>query len=379
MSYFSFIQQASIEKCHSAALAWIFSGSNTHFSDDTKTKILSSWSNTPVTGKLKKLIVEYKNIDILIEFEDVVIAIENKIKISEHDNQLAKYTETLAEDYPDHKVIKLFLSLAGEDPTEPDWIKLEYDSVLASLKSFPISSEIIQDYAENLECLVSAKNEFLNDHIKFPNVFTDGNKPKLQKLLEISTLPNLPATAKYISLNGLETILQKAFFQRLIATHDFKCKKIIISETRGNALIDFRGLEGIPPFILGSGNSIELGIQIQGKTVKAQFMDSLESSGNRSPRSPATKKKLDNSIPGIFEALQLSNDEWKINRPKKMESAYYSFSKKINFSDEKKEFYQCSTEECLKTIVDQFDKCARVLMQVNQQLTLSLDYHTSQN
>ena len=262
MSYFSFIQQASIEKCHSAALAWIFSGSNTHFSDDTKTKILSSWSNTPVTGKLKKLIVEYKNIDILLEFEDVVIAIENKIKISEHDNQLAKYTETLAGDYPDHKVIKLFLSLAGEDPTEPDWIKLEYDSVLASLKSFPVSSEIIQDYAENLECLVSAKNEFLNDHIKFPNVFTDGNKPKLQKLLEISNLPHLPATAKYISFNGLETILQKAFFHRLIAMHDFKCKKIVISETRGNGLIDFRGLEGIAPLGIEGGNFIEFGIQI---------------------------------------------------------------------------------------------------------------------
>ena len=373
MSYFSFIQQASIEKCHSAALAWIFSGSNTHFSDDTKTKILSSWSNTPVTGKLKKLIVEYKNIDILLEFEDVVIAIENKIKISEHDNQLAKYTETLAGDYPDHKVIKLFLSLAGEAPTEPDWIKLEYDSVLASLKSFPVSSEIIQDYAENLECLVSAKNEFLNDHTKFPNVFTDGNKPKPQKLLELSILPNLPATAKYISFNGLETILQKVFFRRLIAMREFNCKSIAINETRGNALIDFRGLDGIPAFSLGSGNSIELGIQVQGKTIKAQFMDSLESSDNRSPRSPATKKKLDNSIPAIFEVLQLSDKGWRMNRPKKADSAYYSFSKKINFPCPKTEFYECSTEECLKTIVDHFNECAEILMDVHEGLASCLE------
>ena len=373
MSYFSFIQQASIEKCHSAALAWIFSGSNTHFSDDTKTKILSSWSNTPVTGKLKKLIVEYKNIDILLEFEDVVIAIENKIKISEHDNQLAKYTETLAGDYPDHKVIKLFLSLAGEAPTEPDWIKLEYDSVLASLKSFPVSSEIIQDYAENLECLVSAKNEFLNDHIKFPNVFTDGNKPKPQKLLELSILPNLPATAKYISFNGLETILQKVFFRRLIAMREFNCKSIAINETRGNALIDFRGLDGIPAFSLGSGNSIELGIQVQGKTIKAQFMDSLESSDNRSPRSPATKKKLDNSIPAIFEVLQLRDKGWRMNRPKKADSAYYSFSKKINFPCPKAEFYECSTEECLKTIVDHFNECAEILMDVHEGLASCLE------
>ena len=373
MSYFSFIQQASIEKCHSAALAWIFSGSNTHFSDDTKTKILSSWSNTPVTGKLKKLIVEYKNIDILLEFEDVVIAIENKIKISEHDNQLAKYTETLAGDYPDHKVIKLFLSLAGEDPTEPDWIKLEYDSVLASLKSFPVSSEIIQDYAENLECLVSAKNEFLNDHIKFPNVFTDGNKPKLQKLLEISNLPNLPATAKYISFNGLETILQKAFFHRLIAMHDFKCKKIVISETRGNGLIDFRGLEGIAPLGIEGGNFIEFGIQIQGNTIKAQFMDSLESNENRRPKSPATKDILDNNIPNIYEGLQSSNKAWRMNRPKKSDSAYYSFSRRIDFSNGKSEFYECSAEECLKTFVKHFNDCAEILKHTHEALASKLE------
>jgi len=378
MSYFSFIQQASIEKCHSAALAWIFSSSNTHFSDETKTKTLSSWCNAPVTGKLTKLIVEYKNIDILLEFEDVVIAIENKIKISEHDNQLAKYTKTLAEDYPGHKGIKLFLSLAGEDPTEPGWQKLEYDSVLASLKSFPVSSEIIQDYTENLESLVSAKNEFLNDHTKFPNVFTDGNKPKLQKFLEISNTPYLPATANYISFNGLETIFQKAFFRRLIAKYDFKCKKIIISETRGNALIDFRGLVEIAPLAIEGGNSIELGIQIQGNTIKVQFMDSHESNENRSPESPAIKKILDNNIPNIFDAQELSDKGWRMNRPKKSDSAYYSFSRKIFSSNDKKEFYQFSAEECLKTIVDRFNECAHVLSQVNQELASRLDYHTSQ-
>ena len=381
MSYFSFIQQASIEKCHSAALAWIFSDSNTHFSDETKTKILSSWCNTPVTGKLTKLIVEYKNIDILLEFEDVVIAIENKIKISEHDNQLARYTETLAEDYPGHKRIKLFLSLAGEDPTEPGWQKLEYDSVLASLKSFPVSSEIIQDYAENLESLVSAKNEFLDDHTKFPNVFTDGNKPKLQKFLEIYNTPYLPATANYISFNGLETIFQKAFFRRLIARHDFKCKKIIISETRGNALIDFRGLVEIAPLAIEGGNSIELGIQIQGNTIKVQFMDSHESNENRSPVSHAIRNMLDNNIPKIFEAhaQELRTDKWRMNRPKKSDSAYYSFSRKIFSSNDRKEFYQCSAEECLKTIVDRFNECAHVLSQDNQGLASSPDCGTNQN
>jgi hypothetical protein len=340
---------------------------------------LSSWCNTPVTGKLTKLIVEYKNIDILLEFEDVVIAIENKIKISEHDNQLARYTETLAEDYPGHKGIKLFLSLVGEDATEPGWQKLEYDSVLASLKGFPVSSEIIQDYTENLESLVSAKNEFLNDHTKFPNVFTDGNKPKLQKLLEISNMPYLPVATKYISFNGLETIFQKAFFRRLIAMHDFKCKKIIISETRGNALIDFRGLVEIAPLAIEGGNSIELGIQIQGNTIKVQFMDSHESNENRSPESPAIKDILAKNIPIIFDTQELSDKGWRMNRPKKSDSAYYSFSRKIFSSNDRKEFYQCSAEECLKTIVDRFNECAHVLSQVNQGLASSPDCGTNQN
>lgn len=75
-SFFSFIQQASIEKCHSAALAWLFSDSNSHFSEDVKRGILSEWCQAKVGGKPEKAtkaINEYKNIDILIKCDDAVV------------------------------------------------------------------------------------------------------------------------------------------------------------------------------------------------------------------------------------------------------------------------------------------------------------------
>jgi hypothetical protein len=59
---------------------------------------------------------------------------------------------------------------------------LEYDSVLSSLKRVPTKNEIILDYIENLDKLVTIKNEFLSDHSKFANVFSDGSSSKMAKL-----------------------------------------------------------------------------------------------------------------------------------------------------------------------------------------------------
>ena len=102
-------------------------------------------------------------------------------------------------------------------------------------------------------------------------------------------------------------------------------------------------------------------------------MDSLESNENRRPKSPATKDILDNNIPNIYEGLQPSNKAWRMNRPKKSDSAYYSFSRRIDFSHGKAEFYECPTEECLKAFVYHFNDCAKILAHAHEALASSLE------
>ncbi|MBI5066936.1 MAG: PD-(D/E)XK nuclease family protein [Deltaproteobacteria bacterium] len=76
-------------------------------------------------------------IDVLIHGDPagIVIAIENKIGADEHSDQLRRYKESIRREYPSHKAVLLFLTPDGQDPSDPDWIALSYDDVLATTGS----------------------------------------------------------------------------------------------------------------------------------------------------------------------------------------------------------------------------------------------------
>ena len=53
---------------------------------------------------------EWKNIDILIKLNDVVVCIENKVLSKEHSNQLMRYREIIESQFPNHKKTYVFLT-----------------------------------------------------------------------------------------------------------------------------------------------------------------------------------------------------------------------------------------------------------------------------
>jgi hypothetical protein len=76
---------------------------------------------------------EWRNIDILLVSEDekMVIAVENKVGTSEHDDQLNRYRNILEQEYPDYKRIFVFLTPDGDNPSDPkNWSVLTYNDVL---------------------------------------------------------------------------------------------------------------------------------------------------------------------------------------------------------------------------------------------------------
>ena len=68
----------------------------------------------------------------------------------------------------------------------------------------------------------------------------------------------------------LETILQKAFFFKLKEQVAIECAHCIISESRGNALLDFKNPSQCP-LIDFNGLKIDTGIQIQGRSIKSSI------------------------------------------------------------------------------------------------------------
>lgn len=81
---------------------------------------------------------EYKHIDILLVSRvpeaKIVIAIENKVDSGEHGNQLARYRQTINEDFQGFYKEFVFLTPDGMDASEGDWRALGYKSISESLK-----------------------------------------------------------------------------------------------------------------------------------------------------------------------------------------------------------------------------------------------------
>ena len=94
---------------------------------------------------------EWKNIDVLIKLNDVVICVENKVLSKEHSNQLRRYREIIQNDFPNEKKIFVYLTPEGDESEN------ENDSYE------PISYEFVVD---TLERIISVYGESLNQQVK---------------------------------------------------------------------------------------------------------------------------------------------------------------------------------------------------------------------
>ena len=94
---------------------------------------------------------EWKNIDILIKLENVVVCVENKVLSKEHSEQLSRYKEIIENQFPNHH--QTFVYLTPEGDTSED----ETDTYE------PISYVFI---VESLDRILSVYGESLNEQVK---------------------------------------------------------------------------------------------------------------------------------------------------------------------------------------------------------------------
>jgi len=94
---------------------------------------------------------EWKNIDILIKLENVVVCVENKVLSREHSNQLKRYKEIIESQFPNHH--QTYVYLTPEGTTSED----ESDTYE------PISYKFI---VESLDLIISVYGESLNEQVK---------------------------------------------------------------------------------------------------------------------------------------------------------------------------------------------------------------------
>jgi hypothetical protein len=164
---------------HSNFLAWLLNPNENHglgdlflkrflreilVSSKVKTSLIEIEEMNLDLAEIKR---EFLQIDILIEIENLVIIIENKIRSKEHSNQLNKYFEVAKKQYSKESVIAfVYLTLNGEDPSNDSYISISYEQIEV------IISDILSVYNERLnpsilmylkDYLDILKNDFMDN------------------------------------------------------------------------------------------------------------------------------------------------------------------------------------------------------------------------
>ena len=222
---FEILKIAKNEIRHSNFLAWLLSPNQSHklgfmflkkfirevcYSDKTKNIYQIDIERLDlIEAQIKR---EWKNIDILIELEKIVIAIENKTLSKEGENQLKRYKEIINQEYPDRAKIFVFLTPGRDIPKDKDnsdWETISYEFIVETLDEIltffgrvlnPKVKNYIEDYKIVIEREFMETDDLTKLSIKiyenhkelfdFINERIPDNVNRLRKIMQ-SELPNM--------------------------------------------------------------------------------------------------------------------------------------------------------------------------------------------
>lgn len=125
---------------------------------------------------------EWKNIDLILKLENIVVCVENKVGSQEHSNQLARYKKIINEAFPNDRKYFVYLTANREDASDSDFRSYSFEDITEILDQILkiyhriITQEVgryIQDYIDILKVeimkdqeheLVQLANRIYNKH-----------------------------------------------------------------------------------------------------------------------------------------------------------------------------------------------------------------------
>jgi len=113
---------------------------------------------------------EWQGIDIAIrdEASRIAVVIENKIDSTEHSDQLHRYFDLSEKEFPDWRIIGIYLTPEGDRPSDARYVAVSYSKVCAVVEQlaaptlYAINDEVrlgLRHYAEMLRRYVVAESE----------------------------------------------------------------------------------------------------------------------------------------------------------------------------------------------------------------------------
>jgi len=270
-TFFDYISSASEEKIHSQTLGWLLSKNCDALRDIEKEnflKLLLEENKVNAKFNIQDVLVEYFDIDLLIVCDNFVVVIENKLKSSEHSNQLEKYillvencidkdrTEIYLNGLPGlfdanknnfestRKKIQdslggknihsyfVYLNFINKNSSNDRYVNITYNKILNFLKSIkttsPIKTDspILESYKTSLENLEKCLIEFQKNKYMRKWVAENSKFNKKDMLLHGTNFPDGldSKIMKYVIENNLINTLQLNFLNLVVNKLSAKIK-----------------------------------------------------------------------------------------------------------------------------------------------------------
>lgn len=356
-TFFDALLLSDSERIHSQMLGWILNLPDEEFSRKCKSIFLNSlfkFENKITIDRGLVVHTELNRIDVLLETDQYILVLENKLKSSEHSFQTQKYAAAVPEPIlRDGKSIECgFITLIGEKPINDEWHSISFKDILTALDNVQWREEskdslFVKEYIQTLKNLVGVFDSFMSNHKNYDTVFSDGSKKKHLKIR------NEDALKDYIRTNQLETIFQKSFLATV--AQNSKLKNFVVAETRGTALLQMWAES-----IVYQNKTYHLGLQFQGNCVKINLIlpknsKSIEVKANK------TRLKIPEFLADCFGVtFSKQNNYNRFNRNNK--NPYISVSKTLVqgiFEMEKEQLGDILKEELefILSKVEDFKSC----------------------
>lgn len=327
-TFFEYLGNSNLELVHSQMIKWILSEDFQGFKNREKSvaAILHRFFEIEDPLPIRSISTEQNSIDICIELPNTTLYIENKIKSSQHSDQLKRYKDKVEHDNPDRNQRFYFLTLFGEQAATPGWINKSYQDLEKVLKSLVEKGEIegnfngdlLKEYIKTLENFSTAIKEFLEKPGDHPLVFINAGRKKANKTAK----PN-NNTEKFIARNNLETLFQKVYFREVFKHINFHSPHYYITESQGQAML---GCILIPLKKMSNNLEFNFAMDFQNGTFKTFCVagDYINSS----------KSDLPAGVKDLFDLIQSNHPQYgykKVANPSKTK-ALCSITKKINLN-----------------------------------------------
>jgi hypothetical protein len=262
MTFLDRVAVAAREPVYSAALAWAL-GEESPLHLEKRIRILERLAEerfqipTKITAQ-----TEWKNIDLLftvgVEPKPVCIAIENKIKAGESEEQLERYDKSLNDCAKTKEVRKIFLTLSGEQPSSGDgWKAVPYSKLRDALCEQCRDEEdpYLIDLCKSLSKLCAVADRVRTDEALAAYVFRDDDKGKVP-----------PDLAGVVESMKLRKVVQRIWMNEVLnVLNDIGAIRppwqTVLSESHGEAILDI--LAALP-----DAAEVAVGFQLQRRTLK---------------------------------------------------------------------------------------------------------------